>query len=419
MRHRASARAQPPAPAGVARPINRTAASALGRALRPAALRSLRGWRHGALSLHLPGGERVLLGDPAAAERAVVRVADDRLFSRLVVRGELGAGEGYVAGDWDADDLVTALRLFCRNLPALALESPLTAAGRLVDRARHLWRRNSRRGSRRNIGAHYDLGNDFYRLILDDSLTYSCAIFSPGDDLAAAQRRKIDALLDDLAVGPGDHLLDVGCGWGALALRAAITRGCRVTAITVSRAQHDLARARVAAAGLAERVDVRLCDYRDVTGRYDALVSVEMLEAIGHRYLDAFFARCAALLRPGGRLALQTITVPDARYDAYRRGVDWTQTYVFPGCHIPSPGAVARAAAAAGLRVVSSREIGPHYAPTLRAWRHRFTAQRDAISALGHDDRFLRTFTLYLSFSEAAFAERTLGDAQLVLTRDP
>jgi cyclopropane-fatty-acyl-phospholipid synthase len=381
--------------------------------LRRAAVAQLRArWTGGRLDLLLPSGELVRLGGGGPGPRA--RIHDDRLFLRLLLRGELGAGEAFVAGEWSSDDAVGVIRAFLRATNAAGLESPLTRLAQLPALARHRRAANTRAGSARNIHAHYDLGNEFYRLFLDDeTLAYSCALY-PAASLADAQRAKFERLCDWLELSPRDHLLEIGCGWGGMAIHAAQTRGCRVTAITISREQHELAQARVAAAGLGDRVAVELRDYRDLTGAFDKIVSIEMLEAVGFEYLPAFFATCARALAPGGRLALQTITMPDDRFDAYRRRVDWMQTYIFPGSCIPSLAAIERAAA--GFALVRADDIGPSYAPTLRAWRDRFVAALPDVRALGFDEPFIRTWLLYLAFSEAAFTERTLADHQLLFT---
>jgi cyclopropane-fatty-acyl-phospholipid synthase len=399
-------------------PIPRLAGPAA-LALRWLALAHLRaGWTAGRLDLELPSGEQVRIGGPGR-EDASVRVHDDRMFLRVLLRGELGAGESFVAGEWSSDDLVRLLRVFLRASRARGLESPLTRLAQLPALARHRRAANTVGGSRRNIHAHYDLGNDFYRLFLDEeTLAYSCAYWpAPGLSLAEAQRAKLDRLCDWLALSPRDHLLEIGCGWGGMAIHAAATRGCRVTAITVSREQHRLASERAAAAGLADRVSVQLRDYRAALGRFDKIVSIEMLEAVGYEYLPGYFAACARALAPGGRLALQSITMPDERFEAYRRRVDWMQTYVFPGSLIPSLGAIARASAAAGFTIERSDDIGPDYAPTLRAWRERFLTALPRVRALGGGEPFVRTWLLYLAFSEAAFAERTLRNHQLLLVR--
>jgi cyclopropane-fatty-acyl-phospholipid synthase len=391
--------------------------------LRWAALRQLRSqWRGGRLDLVLPSGDTVRLGGAGRAE-AQVNVHDDRMFRRLVLRGEMGGGESFVAGEWSSDDLVAALRVFLRASAARGVESPLSRLGQVASLVRHRFAANTHEGSARNVHAHYDLGNAFYRLFLDDeTLAYSCAYWPPRQaegaaplSLAEAQRAKLERLCDWLELSPRDHLLEIGCGWGGMAIHAAATRGCRVTAITVSQEQYDLARARVAAAGLSERVTIEYRDYRDLTGSFDKIVSIEMLEQVGYDFLPRYFETCARVLAPGGRLAVQTITMPDDRFDAYRRRVDWMQTYVFPGTLIPSLAAIR--AACAPLSLVRSDDIGPGYAQTLALWRERFVAALPQVRALGFDTAFIRTWLLYLAFSEAAFAERTLGDHQLLFVR--
>ena len=380
-------------------------------------LRALADADVGRVDVILPDGARVALGRGGRPE-ATLRIRDDRAFVRMLVRGELGAGEAFTAGEWDADDLPTALRWFLRATAARGVESALTRVARVPSLWRHRCAANDRAGSARNVTAHYDLGNAFYRTFLDEQLVYSCGLWRDGaTTLAEAQTAKLERLCALADIGPGDHVLEIGCGWGALALHAARTRGCRVTAITVSPAQLAHARARAIADGLADRVRFELCDYRDVTGRYDAILSCEMLEAVGDAYLPAFFRTVAARLRPGRRAAIQSITMPDDRFAAYRRSVDWMQTYIFPGSLIPSLGAIGAALVGTGLTLTSADDIGPDYAPTLAAWRARFDAALPTITALGFDAAFVRAWHLYLAFSQAAFAERTLADHQLVLTR--
>ncbi len=418
-----------PAAAGLPHPLViplRRLAPVAGQALRWLAIARLRaGWTGGRLDLILPSGERARIGPPGTAD-ACARIHDDRVFLRLLLRGELGAGEAFIAGEWSSDDLVGVLRLVLRATGARGIESPLTRLGQLPTLLRHRRAANTPHGSQRNIHAHYDLGNAFYQRFLDpETLSYSCALFTPpgassgsraSPTLAEAQLAKLDRLCDLLALSPRDHLLEIGCGWGGMAIHAARTRGCRVTAITVSRQQHALASARVQAAGLADRVSIQLRDYREPDGRYDKLVSIEMIEAVGYEFLPQYFAIAARRLVPGGRFALQSITMPDARFDTYRRRVDWMQTYIFPGSLIPSLRALGDAAEPAGFTIAQAHDIGPDYAPTLRAWRTRFLAELPAITALGFDAPFVRTWLMYLAFSEAAFAERTLGDHQLLLT---
>jgi cyclopropane-fatty-acyl-phospholipid synthase len=377
----------------------------IGRAVLGPLVRGGRTWRDARLDVRLPDGDRVSVGTGTRAD-ATIAVHDTRAFSRIAVRGELGAGEAFVAGHWDADDLVAALRLFLRATAARGVESRLTRVARVLALWRHRRARNDRSGSARNIAAHYDLGNAFYRLFLDEQLVYSCARWDGASTLDAAQRAKLAHLCDLGELRDGERVLELGCGWGALA-RTAARRGADVTAVTISPAQAAHAR--------ALGVDVELCDYRDTAGTYDAVLSCEMLEAVGEAYLRAYFATVAARLRRGGRAVIQSITMPDERYDTYRRSVDWMQTYVFPGSHIPSLGAIRAAAAAAGLVIERADDVGLDYPPTLAAWRARFAAARDDVRTLGFDDTFFRTWTLYLAFSEAAFAERTLAVHQLVL----
>ncbi len=368
----------------------------------------------------MPDGETRELGDLRSSEHVTLFVDDDAFFVRVLTSGEVGAGEAYMDGLWRADDLTRLVSLFVRNLEWIDLDSPLARVGQLASLVAHRLRKNSRAGSRSNIRAHYDLGNDFYRLFLDDSMLYSCAIYEGGDDLAAAQRRKLDTICDKLRLGPDDHVLEIGSGWGGFAVHAARTRGCRVTTVTVSREQERLARDRVALAGLSGRVLVQFCDYRDVPERaqFDKIVSIEMFEAVGPEYWGEYFRKCSALLTPTGTMLLQTISMPEQRFHRYRRNVDWTQKYIFPGAVIPSLAAIVRATGAASdLTVHHLEDIGRHYAPTLRAWRERFFAQLPAVRALGFDERFIRMWEMYLCFSEAAFAERALGDLQIVLTK--
>lgn len=391
------------------------------RALRWAGLGALRAlWSSDdeRLDLVMPSGECVRIGGPGRAH-ALAQIHDDRFFLRLLLRGEMGAGESFVAGDWSADSddaLVDVIRVFLRGTRARGVESPLTRLVQLPSLARHRRAANTLDGSQRNIHAHYDLGNDFYRLFLDEeTFAYSCAIY-PAPSLADAQRAKLDRLCDWLDLSPRDHLLEIGCGWGGMAIHAARTRGCKVTAITLSREQHAHASAAVSRANLADRISVELRDYRTVSGTFDKIVSIEMLEAVGYEYLPQYFAICARLLHPGGRLALQSITMPDERFAAYRKRVDWMQTYIFPGSLIPSVPVVQRAAAGT-FRITQADDIGPHYAPTLREWRRRFVAALPRVRAK-FDEPFIRTWLLYLAFSEAAFEERTLQNHQLLLARE-
>jgi cyclopropane-fatty-acyl-phospholipid synthase len=374
---------------------------------------------NGALLVEYPDGAQRLFGADRAAPDAVLRVHDWALFRRILWGGEVALGEAYVDGQWDAPDPAALLGLFHRNLSVFdAREGESSWPARLAHAALQRARRNSRAGSRANIAAHYDLGDGLYELFLDGSLCYSSAVYDGADDtLEAAQRRKIERLLERADLRPGQHVLEIGCGWGALSLAAA-RRGCRVTAITLSRNQLDRTRRRVRDAELDHLVRVELCDYRDVLGRYDRILSVEMIEAVGHEYLPGFFEACDRLLAPGGRVVLQAITMPDQRYDAYRRGFDWLRKYVFPGGLAPSLTALCSAMTRSSRLVVESlTNIGPHYARTLRDWRTRFDAATQALEERGYDARFRRLWRYYLAYCEAGFAAGTFGDLQLVLLR--
>jgi cyclopropane-fatty-acyl-phospholipid synthase len=360
-----------------------------------------------------------VFGDRASARRAEIRVHDMAALQRILVNGETGAGEGYMDGLWSSPDLVALIELASLNRASLALSAGWwRVPGQLVRTLDHRVRRNTRAGSRRNIAAHYDLGNDFYRLFLDETLTYSSAVFaSPDQSLADAQRNKYRIIAERAGLARGRHVLEIGTGWGGFALYAAGELGCRVTSITISRAQWELSRERVRAAGLEGLVDVQLRDYREISGTYDAIVSIEMLEAVGAEYFATFFAVCDRALAPGGRMSLQSITFPDAAYESQRRGANWIQQYIFPGGLCPSLAVIERSTRDTNLLITGVEDIALHYVRTLRAWRTRFLEQLDAVRAMGFDDRFVRMWEYYLALSEAAFATGATQDLQLVFEK--
>jgi cyclopropane-fatty-acyl-phospholipid synthase len=366
-------------------------------------------------------GRAFRFGDAASDLAARVAVHDPALYTALLLRGSLGGAEAYLEGHWDSDDLVAALRGLVRSRRSLAaLEGGL--APRLARAALlplHWWRGNSRRGSRRNVAAHYDLGNEFFALFLDPTLTYSCGLFeTPVATLEEASLAKYERACRWLGISPDDHVLEIGSGWGGFALHAAGRHGCRVTTTTISRRQYELARARVAAAGLADRVEVQCEDYRDLRGTYDKLVSIEMIEAVGHANLPAYFAACAARLRPGGAMFLQAIVNPEHDYAASLRNVDFVKRYVFPGGQLVSLGAICAALArAGGLQPTRVEDVTAHYAETLRRWRSNLATNRHAARALGHGERFLRLWDFYLAYCEAGFRERAIRTLQLRLER--
>jgi cyclopropane-fatty-acyl-phospholipid synthase len=347
-----------------------------------------------------------------------VRVHDSSCYSGIAFGGSVGAGETFMAGEWSCDDLTALARIFLVNREVLdGMEGGLARVTDPARRLLHALARNTRQGSRRNIAAHYDLGNDFFELFLDPTMLYSCAVYErPDMSLHDAQLAKLDLLCRKLDLQPDDHLLEIGTGWGGLALHAARHYGCRVTTTTISKQQHALARERIEAAGLADRITLLLQDYRDLTGSYDKIVSVEMIEAIGHHYFDTFFRCCNELLAPGGTMALQTITIDDRYYVAARDSVDFIKKHIFPGCCIPAIGPlVASIAHTPSLRVVHMEDIGPHYATTLAQWRENMFSAAAKIRERGYPDTLLRMWHFYLSYCEAGFAERTLGNLQFVL----
>jgi cyclopropane-fatty-acyl-phospholipid synthase len=364
-------------------------------ALKTRFLAALEGIGDGRMILTTPEGTRHHFGHDGP--EAELRIRDWRLLHRLALRGDVGLGEGWIAGDWHSDRLEGVLTLMLRNLGRLA---DWAEPGRLqlwrmqlVDR---LVRMNSRRGSLRNIRAHYEVGNEFYQLWLDPGMTYSSALFAPGDDLERAQARKNHRILSRLS--PGESLLEIGCGWGGFA-EAAAERGHRVTAITLSPSQKGYADAR-----LDGRAEVRLQDYRAVSGRFDNIVSIEMIEAVGERHWPAYFAALGTRLAPGGRAVLQAVTVPDAEFSVYRRRSDFIRQHVFPGGMLPCDAAIAHEAGKAGLRVLGSRAFGQDYARTCRIWSDRMQAERPRITRLGYGEAFLRGWQFYLDGCTAAFA---------------
>jgi cyclopropane-fatty-acyl-phospholipid synthase len=395
-----SVRAEPVAAHG--RPLERAAAALLERAVA--------GLEGGTLEVEFPDGGTRRFGHGAPVRLAI---HDSAFFRRLATRGKLGLGESYTAGDWDTDDLVALFELLLRNADATAERH--AGVRRLLELRPRLRRRNGLARSRRNIAYHYDLGNELFALMLDETMTYSCAVFErPGMSLADAQRTKYERLCRSLELGPGDHVLEIGCGWGGFARHAAEQHGCRVTGITISHEQAVVARERTH--GLP--IEILEQDYRSVEGSFTKVVSIEMIEAIGADQFGTFFATIDRVLAPGGRAAVQSILVPEQRWDRYRRAPDWIERYVFPGCLIPSLEALTHAAARhSRLALYGVDEIGEHYAETLRRWRASFHERIDEVRELGYDRRFERTWDFYLAFCEAAFRTRALRDAQLLLGR--
>lgn len=373
----------------------------------------------GSVEVVTPDGRVRQHGAPEAALRARIVVRDWAFFRRLVHGASVGAGESYFLGEWDVDDLVSLIRIVIANRPALRTITPTALIEVAGDLAWHALRANRLGRAKRNIEEHYDLSNELYATFLDETMTYSCAYFPrPGAPLAEAQRAKWDRIIAKARIEPGMHVLEVGCGWGGFAIHVARELGCRVTGITLSERQAEWARRAVAEAGLEDRIDVRIVDYRELEGTYDRIVSIEMLEAVGHRYLGTYFAALDRLLAPDGLAVVQVITIPEQRERAYRRRPDYIQRYVFPGGYLPSLAAMTTAMGRdSRLFVQDVEDIGIHYAETLRNWRERFLAARERVHAIGFDERFVRRWEFYLAYCEGAFLARYLGDLQLVLAR--
>ncbi len=393
--------------------------SPLEQVARRITLAAARQIRVGRVTVELPDGSRHTFGDAASRPAAEIRIHDATGVLRMFLGGATGFGEAYVDGHWSSPDLPVLLRLAALNRESLAPSAgwwriPLQIPRTIAHRAR----RNTLRGSRRNIAAHYDLGNDFYRLFLDETLTYSSAVFeSANQPLADAQRNKYRIIAERAGLARGMHVLEIGSGWGGFALYAAGELGCRVTTITISEAQHRLATERVRAAGLEDLARVELRDYRQVEGTYDAIVSIEMLEAVGAEYLSTFFDACDRALVDGGRLSLQSITFPDSAYEEQLRSANWIQAYIFPGGVLPSLAAIERATRRTNLLMTRVDDIASHYVRTLATWRTRFLEQLDAVRAMGFDDRFIRTWEYYLALSEAGFATGLVQDQQIVFEK--
>jgi len=381
--------------------------------------RHLKNISRGHLLLELPDGTERHYGDTSDAIR--IRVNDSSFFIRVVLGGNVGLGEAWTDGDWDSDDPTAVLELFIQNMAALKKSGITAALGkRAANLLNHVLNRNTKSGSRRNIHAHYDLGNDFYRLFLDpETMMYSAAVFeNPDETLAEAQRHKIHRLIELADIRPEHHVLEIGCGWGGFAIEAARKTGCHVTGITISEEQFKLARERVIEAGLEDRIEIVMRDYREMQGVFDRIVSIEMLEAVGHAYYGIFFATCDRLLKPGGRVALQVITIPDQRYAAYRRNPDWIQKHIFPGGMLPSLTELSKAMTKhSSFTVEHLDNIGIHYAETLRRWRAACETRSDELETMGYDETFRRKWIYYLCYCEAGFQTRFTNDLHLVLAR--
>jgi len=383
---------------------------------RSAVLTQLRNLRQGRLRL-ICQDRQWLFGDVGSALHAEVEIFDEAAWGMVAANGSIGAGEAYIHGYWRSPDLAAVTRLFVANLEVLdALEGGLARLGRPILRLLHWLNRNSRRGSRRNILAHYDLGNALFERLLDPTMMYSAAMFdSLEQSLEQGQLNKLERICVKLALRPDDHLLEIGTGWGSLAIHAATRYRCRVTTTTLSDAQYAHTLQRVQDLGLQDRITVLREDYRDLGGRFDKLVSIEMIEAVGHRYLPVYFQRCASLLKDDGLMLLQAITIRDQRYEQARRSVDFIQRYIFPGGALPSLSVMLQTASChTTLNLVHMEDFGLDYARTLQHWRDNLRQSRTALTELGYDDTFQRLWEFYLCYCQGGFEERTIGVAQLL-----
>lgn len=370
----------------------------------------------GSIAVELPGGRVMRAVGEQAGPDGRIAVSHPKFLQRLFREGHLGFGEMFMDGWWTTPNLQALLDAIMLNNRTVGLKFPGAGLYRLWERLRHGLRANTREGSRRNIAHHYDLGNAFYALWLDETMTYSSALFqSPQESLAEAQRHKYAAICDRLAPAPGNRVLEIGCGWGGFAEYAVRERGLRVTALTISREQHDYARRRLFEAGIADHANIVLRDYREERGTYDAVASIEMIEAVGEKYWPVYFSTLRERLRQGGVAVVQAITIADWLFPQYRASTDFIQRYIFPGGLLPSPAALREQAEAAGFRIVGTARFADSYARTLHEWRQRFNERRDAIAALGFDDRFCRMWNFYLAASAAGFASGTTDVVQVTL----
>ena len=375
--------------------------------------------RTGRITVTLPNMRTLHLTGREPGPEAEIVVHRWRVLRRVLTSGGVGLGEAYVDGDWDSPDLPGFIETAARNLPPRARPYSALSPWRLTDRVGHLLRANTRSGSAKNIAAHYDLGNEFYAEWLDPTMTYSAAVFSGGaNDLESAQAEKYRRLLDLVDARPGQSILEIGCGWGGFAVQAARERNVKVTALTISRAQYDEARRRVAQAGLTHLVDIQLRDYRDIAEKYDHAVSIEMIEAVGERYWPEYFKRVSDSLKSGGRFALQTIVIENERFDGYRRSADFIQKHIFPGGALPSPDRLRNRAREAGLVWRAEHSYGLDYAETLARWRTRFEAAAGRVADMGFDDRFRRCWMYYLAYCEGGFRAGNIDALQVACSRD-
>ena len=387
--------------------------------LRRGVLRQLSQFKSGHLVV-TENGERLIFGDSGAGLVGEVQIHDTSVWGMIASNGSIGAGEAFIHGYWSSPDLTKVIRVLVSNMDVLdAMEGGLARLGRPLIRGLHWINRNTRKGSQKNIAAHYDLGNDMFEQFLDPTMMYSAAQFLTADDtLEQAQLNKLQRICQKLDLKPADHLLEIGTGWGSMALYAAQHYGCKVTTTTLSKEQFDYTQARIEALGLQEQVTLLLEDYRDLTGQYDKLVSIEMIEAVGHHFLPSYFKQCARLLKPHGLMLLQAITIREQRYEQAKSSVDFIQRYIFPGGALPSMQKMLEIVGKdTDMNLMHMEDFGLHYAKTLRLWHENFRRAHGRLTELGYDEYFLRLWEFYLCYCEGGFLERSIGTAQLLLAK--
>lgn len=392
----------------------------LDRLCRKALFSRLENLHTGCLRLQENGQERVF-GDATSADfNVTVTIHDSEAYRSIALNGSVGAGESYMTGDWSSDDLPLLIRLLARNKDVVdRIDGGLANVGKLFLKGFHYLNRNTEKGSRRNIAAHYDLGNELFELFLDPTMMYSSGIFPTASaSMEDASIYKLDRICQKLQLTPDDHLVEIGTGWGSMAIHAAKYYGCKVTTTTISEEQFALTQQRVAEEGLADKIILLKEDYRLLEGQFDKLVSIEMIEAVGYQYLDTYIETCSRLLKDDGIALIQSITIDDQRYEQAKKDVDFIKRYIFPGSFIPCVSAITQALShSSDMKLVHLEDITPHYARTLDAWRTRFLNNREPIKALGYDDTFIRLWDFYFSYCEGGFSERVIGDVQLLFAK--
>ncbi len=388
-------------------------------------LKFLSNMKKGNATITMPSGEVITLGNGTGNISANITINDRRFFEKCVLFGDVGFGEAYTEGYWQTDSVTDVIKWFLLNVddaPSISgskVRTGLVNLLKIFNRIYHLKRKNDVETARENISEHYDLNNDFFKLLLDPTMTYSSAYFTEEEmSLRDAQIAKYESLCQALKLKPSDHVLEIGSGWGGNAIHMAKTYGCKVTTVTISEEQYKLANERITQEGLRDKVEVKLIDYRNIQGQFDKIVSIEMLEAVGHEFLDAYFKKCHDLLKPKGILGFQVITSPDSRYDSIRKGVDWIQKHIFPGTLLPSVAALNGAINRTGeMTLMGLKEFGQDYARTLKLWREKFNEQINEVKNLGFDETFIRKWNYYLSYCEAAFAMRNIYVMQMTYSR--